>query len=260
MVRLPVYAGAVALAAALSQSPAAHADTPCTVAGGTETCTGDQSDGVVAVPGISVLNVNSLTTAIAPPAGTNGITFQKVAGGNVSINSNVAPFGIVAQSSSSGIRASSQNMISGSSGTVSVSNVGDIRSGAFGIDARSVASANTGSVEVSNRGNISSNVGIQAFSAAGGFEDAGDVTVNSAGQITATSTGIQAFSTAFFGNTGKVSVTSFGDISAVTGISAGSSSAAVNVFSSGNVSGSDRGIQVFSNSIGNLELLQDRSH
>ena len=50
----------------------------CTVDGtGTiETCIGDQSAGVTALPPpVTTLNVNSLTTAITPASGTNGITF-----------------------------------------------------------------------------------------------------------------------------------------------------------------------------------------
>jgi hypothetical protein len=72
----------------------ASANSPCTIAGSTETCTGDQSGGIAnPPPGISVLNVNSLTTGITPPAGTDGIVFQNNAGGSVTINSDVTPFG-----------------------------------------------------------------------------------------------------------------------------------------------------------------------
>ena len=44
-------------------------------------CTGNELDGVPNPPdGTSQLNVNSLTTNIAPAAGTRGINFDKAAG------------------------------------------------------------------------------------------------------------------------------------------------------------------------------------
>ena len=70
----------------------------CTIdsTGTIETCIGDQHTGVTALsPPVTTLNVNSLTTAITPASGTNGITFTSA--GAVTINSDTGAFGITTQ-------------------------------------------------------------------------------------------------------------------------------------------------------------------
>ena len=88
-----VAAGALSLAFG---SPALAGPDACTPSGGgtIETCTGNQSAGIDIRPPATVttLNVNSLTTAIAPPSGTPGIIFLSL--GAVTINSNTGAFGI----------------------------------------------------------------------------------------------------------------------------------------------------------------------
>ena len=88
-----VAAGALSLALG---GPALAGPDACTIDGtGTiETCTGNQSAGIaIASPTtVTTLNVNNLTTAIAPASGTDGIGFSSA--GDVTITSNTGAFGI----------------------------------------------------------------------------------------------------------------------------------------------------------------------
>src|SRR5436309_15531021 len=84
--------------------PAAAAPTLCVINGAVATCSGDQSAGIAsgtdfAVPPVTTLNVNNLTTAITPRNGTRGISFTSV--GDITITSDTGPFGIT----TAGIRA-----------------------------------------------------------------------------------------------------------------------------------------------------------
>src|SRR6478672_1876935 len=67
---------------------------PCTGAG-VVTCSGNQSAGVIAPAGTSVLNVNSLTSTIAPAIGSGqpGILF--FGSGDMTLNSATGPFGLI---------------------------------------------------------------------------------------------------------------------------------------------------------------------
>ena len=80
----------------------ARGDDACILSGGTTaTCTGDQSDGIAS--GIdfpatyTTLNVNNLTTNIAPASGVDGIYFRNTF--SIAINSDTGPFDIIANGS-----------------------------------------------------------------------------------------------------------------------------------------------------------------
>src|SRR5579864_434207 len=125
------------LAAAVQADP-----DPCTGVG-VVTCSGNQSLGVLELtPGTTVLNVNSLTSTIAPPVGSGvpGILF--FGSGDLTLNSATGPFGlitsddfvdgIVVQSdggikvtssgniSTTGLVANGINLLSFSGGTISL--------------------------------------------------------------------------------------------------------------------------------------------
>jgi uncharacterized protein with beta-barrel porin domain len=204
------FLGTVAAGALSLGSPAMAFPMPigCSLDGtGTiETCTGDQQSGVTALPPpVTTLNVNSLTTAIAPASGTNGIAFTSA--GAVTINSNTGAFGITTTGAdAAGIFANGQG-----TGTVTVTSTGNITTtGAGPISSAILAVDAGGPITVTSTGNISSvgngADGIAAESSGAGA--AGAVTVSSTGNISAATAGILAES---FG-AGPVTVTSNGDI------------------------------------------------
>jgi uncharacterized protein with beta-barrel porin domain len=257
-----VAAGALSLALS---GPALAVPVPvlpagCTIDGtGTiETCIGDQSAGVTALPPpVTTLNVNSLTTAITPASGTAGIIFTSA--GAITITSNTGAFGITtAGDNADGIRAS------GVSGAVTVTSTGNITTTgnrANGIFARSygggavtvtstgnVTTAGnyadgifadvSGAVTVTSTGNIST-AGTSAFGILASTSGTDAVAVTSTGNITTASN----YASGIFaqGITGTVTVTSIGDITTAglraRGIYAGSIGAgAVTVTSTGNIS------------------------
>jgi uncharacterized protein with beta-barrel porin domain len=225
-----VAAGALSLA--LGSPALAVLPAGCTISGGgtIETCTGDQHNGVVAAgPPVTTLNVNSLTTAIAPASGTDGIKFTS--GGAVTISSDTGAFGITtAGAAADGIFARSTG-----SGPVTVTSTGNITtagSSATGI----VAYGNGGgAVTVTSTGNITTTGSSFAFGILT-LDLAGGTTVTSTGNITtagSNSTGISARAT------GAVTATSTGNITtagnAAYGILAQSGTGSVTVTSTGNI-------------------------
>ena len=172
----------------------------------TVTCTGDQSAGITSAnfdtTVVDTLNVNTLTTNIAPPAGTDGIYFyRKDAGATITINSDTTPHSISVTGHADGIYASAP-------GDVTVNHTGDITSaGGIGI----FLSSGDGKATVTSTGTIS------AFGDGISASGYGDVTVTHTGDITSQlGRGIHAYSTY-----GKVNVTITGAISAAgDGISA----------------------------------------
>jgi uncharacterized protein with beta-barrel porin domain len=249
-----VAAGALSLAcggAALAGPDA------CTLSGGgtVETCTGNQSAGIAitAPTPVTTLNVNNLTTAIAPASGTNGVSFTSA--GAVTINSNTGTFGITT-SNASGITAAGSSPTVTSTGNVTtagynavgisayarigaitVTSTGNITTAggyAHGIEASSYGG---GAVTVTSTGNITT----AGTTAVGILVDTADnlasaVTVTSTGNITTagtTATGIFALAN------GPVTVTSTGNIATrgagARGIYAASHSGAVTVTSIGNI-------------------------
>jgi hypothetical protein len=177
-----VAAGALSLA---FSGPALAGPVPvppagCTIDGtGTiETCTGNQSAGIAIAPPttLTTLNVNSLTTAIAPASGS-GITFTSA--GAVTVNSNTGAFGITTQGNSSyGILARSYG-----AGAVTVTSAGNITTAgdsAYGISAIGFGGS---AVTVTSTGNIAT----AGFVAGGIYALAtgtGALTVTSTGNIT----------------------------------------------------------------------------
>lgn len=73
----------------------AAANTALITNGTTVTAQGDQGDGISVTSRFNVLNVNQLTGAIQPAAGTIGVNFLNQAGGNVTLNAGVAQTNIV---------------------------------------------------------------------------------------------------------------------------------------------------------------------
>jgi uncharacterized protein with beta-barrel porin domain len=251
-----VAAGALSLAfggPALA-GPAPVPPAGCTIDGtGTiETCIGDQSVGVTALPlPVTTLNVNSLTTAITPASGTDGINFTSA--GAVTINSNTGTFGITTQGNNSyGILARSYG-----AGAVTVTSTGNITTagtGAYGIQATGF-----GAVTVTSTGNITTAgfgaFGIEALNNGG----AGAVAVTSTGNITTSGSqagGILASTSG--SNSGAVTVTSTGNIATTGAVASGIYAAsfgggAVTVSSTGNITtagGGAIGIVAYSHSGG----------
>ena len=154
---------------------------PCALSGGTTaTCSGDQSDGIASgtdfPAAYTTLNVNGLTTNIAPAPGVDGIYFHGTT--SVNIISNTTPFGIFA--AGDGINADALL------GAVTIDHTGDITSNGFGIYALSHGG---GIVGVTSKGNINAN------SAAIFARGSDAVTVDSTGDIDSTNgSGIFAFS------------------------------------------------------------------
>jgi len=75
--------------------------TACVTVGTTATCQGNQSAGVSSNTDfnpavVNTLNVNALTTDIAPASGVDGIYFHRTGAGNaIVINSDTGPFDII---------------------------------------------------------------------------------------------------------------------------------------------------------------------
>ncbi|MDR3483319.1 MAG: autotransporter domain-containing protein [Bradyrhizobium sp.] len=206
----------------------------CTLSGGgtIETCTGDQHAGVTALPPpVTTLNVNSLTTAITPASGTNGITFTSA--GAVTINSNTGAFGITTQGNSAyGILARSYG-----AGAVTVTSAGNITTAGDSANGISAASFGTGAVTVTSTGNIAT-AGVGAGGIYALTTGTGAVMVTSTGNIT--TAGLFAGGIYAAGRS-AVTVTSTGNIAtaggSASGIYANSRGAgAVTVTSTGNIS------------------------
>ncbi len=237
---LRIIAAAVALLTAWPATVYADPD-PCTGVG-TVTCSGNQSAGVVnPPPGTTVLNVNSLTSAIAPTSGQPGILFFGT--GNLTLNSATGPFGIIQTAdftdaivvvsdgavnvtssgniSVQGLFANGINTLSFNGGDVGVTSSSNISlanggDGILGVTDGSVTVASSGPISVTGDGT--------GISASGGL----NVSVTSSGGISVTGDGdaIDAFDTSGPAGGGGVTVTSSGAISV-----AGDSAIGINVSS-----------------------------
>lgn len=259
-------------------SPAAvQADPdPCTGVG-VVTCSGNQSLGVLELtPGTTVLNVNSLTSTIAPPVGSGvpGILF--FGSGDLTLNSATGPFGlitsddfvdgIVVQSdggikvtssgniSTTGLVANGINLLSFSGGTISLTSSSNISlaQGGDGLLVYSdgtVSVASTGAIAVTGDGS-----GINAT--AGNF-----VSVTSSGPISITGNGDAIDATDIGGSSagGGVVVNSSGAISlagnGAIGINASSEAVdPVTVMSSGAISLANGGIGISASGSGDVTV------
>ena len=205
----------------------------CTTVGATASCTGDQSAGIGAADFdqtvADTLNISSLTTNIAPTAGTSGIQFVRPSG-SVTINSDMAPRSITVTGAADGIRASSSAMGLWDTGVLTINHTGDISSaGGFGIHASTVGPYG--------------NVGIS---------------IASSGTIAAYRDGIYASAHAWF--SGDIAITHSGDINSSNGygIYAESEHYGISITNVGNINAAIFGIRAFARlgvtvgSIGNI--------
>ena len=191
-------AGLVVLAT-LMTAHAGRVLAQCVVTVPNETCAGNVSGGIVAAPGVTTLNVNGLTAAIAP-LHKNGIEFGSSTSASTII-SDTGSFGITTDTIFDGIQS-----INSTNG-VTVNSAGRITAGGDGIDAETHGAFNTGAVMVTSTSNITAGIdGIDAFSLTGNA--GGAVTVISTGTITAGQDGIDAANL----NAGAVTVTSQANI------------------------------------------------
>lgn len=241
--------GTVAAGALWSMTPKPVRAGPalCTTVGNVTTCQGDQSGGIASSVDfnpatVDTLNVNTLTTNIAPPSGTSGIYFHRSGGyQNVTINSNTSPFSIsVTGAGANGIDAAG-------TGTVTINHTGDITSAAgSGI----LAQSQYGSINIVSSGKINAfRYGIAAegysgvtinhtgdiISLNGGgisaYSPYGVVSITHAGNITSQGTGITAlgYSGVTINHTGNITSLDAG------GISAYSPTGAVSITNFGNI-------------------------
>ena len=226
---LRVILAAAALCAAAPAAVQAGPD-PCTGVG-TVTCSGNQSAGVEnPPPGTTVLDVNSLSGNIAPPAasGQPGILF--FGAGNITLNSATGPFGII----SSGDFV--DGIVVATDGAIKVTSSGNISiNGLFanGINALSFAA---GPINVTSSSNISlanGGNGILAYSD-------GSVAITSSGMISVAGDGTGINATAgshvTVNSSGPISMTGGGDAIDISDIGGPTGGGGVTVISSGAIS------------------------
>jgi hypothetical protein len=223
----------------------------CVIVDTTVTCTGDLSTGAATTNPATLLNVNSLTTDIAPGIG-DGLNFTS--DDTITIVSDTGPFRIIASDiGAKGIYAyasgagavsvtHSGDIVSESgrgisafsgSGPVTIDSSGHIQADLEGIYARSTGA---GAVSVTHTGDITSisNQGVYASS------DTGKVTTVTSGDIQSNDRGIFARSA----GAGEVAVVHTGDITSDNnrGIYALSSDGAISTTSTGAIQAADAGI------------------
>jgi hypothetical protein len=254
---------------------------PCTISGAapnqTATCQGNQSAGIASgadfiAADVETLNVNTLTTNIAPAAGVDGIYFNRIGPGqNIIINSDTTPFDIVVTGAGAdGIYAYSRQA------GVTINHIGDIdaSTGGRGIDAMG-----DGPISITTAGEITGGTnGIRALFTGGG-PAALAITAN--GDVVGiASTGISAVGTSYLtdltiesrnvsggldgifagnGGTGATIVVANGDVVGAirAGILATNSAAATGPISitSQAVTGSTYGIRARNYGTGALEIV-----
>jgi len=237
----------------MTPKPARAGPDACTTLGATATCQGNQSGGIHSGADfnpatVDTLNVNSLTTNIAPPANTSGIYFGRInPGDTITINSDTTPHSISVTGIADGIVAVAP-------GNVTINHTGDITSaGDNGI----TLSSGSGTATVTATGAITAYYdGISATGTNG-------VTVNHTGDLTSlnhfgilassaggaasiTSVGnVNAYNDALYAHgPGNVTVNNTGNVTSHSeyGIAAVSSTSAASVVSSGNISAYFSGI------------------
>jgi hypothetical protein len=212
---------------------------PCNQISGTTgsivTCSGNVSSGVSLPNGsgpFDTLNIGNLTTNIAPASGVTGVEFTS--NGNVTLNVDPRPFGIVT-TDANGIFAASNG------GFVTITSTADITttgSSSVGIQGSVQSSALT----ITSSGRISTS-GNNAFGIAAGSVY-GPITITATGDITTRGTfaaGINAGSIGILGTTdAAITINSFGNITtsgnSAIGINAASVYAPITINSFGNVS------------------------
>ena len=198
------------------------------------TCTGDQSGGVLLNNGggtYTILNVNNLTTNIAPASGVVGVEFDS--NGAVTLNVNPGPFAIITTDAIGIFAVSNTN-------TVTVNSTADISTSGSGATALQ-ASGQNALVSITSSGNIATS-GNNAFGIVAGTVY-GDVIINSSSNIATTGTfsaGINVGTIGHLGtNDGAITIRSTGNIttsgSSAIGINAATVYGPVDITSSGNI-------------------------
>ena len=229
---VPILRIVLAAGALYAASPAGvqAAPDPCTGVG-VVTCSGNQSDGVEnPPPGTTVLNINSLTSDIAPAIGSGqpGILFFDT--GNITLNSATGPFRII----------TSDDFVDGivaqSGGAVKVTTSGGISIKGLFANGINLLSFTGGAVNLASSSDISLAQGGNGILA---YSD-GTVALTSSGAISVTGDGTPINATA--GNhvsvisSGPLSVTGAGDAIDATDIGGPSGGGGVVVNSSGAIS------------------------
>ncbi|MBR1169627.1 autotransporter outer membrane beta-barrel domain-containing protein [Bradyrhizobium liaoningense] len=193
--------------------PALAGPSGCTTVGGTATCSGDQSAGIGAADfdqaAVGTLNLNALTTDIAPASGVAAISYHR-GGGSITINSDLS--------------------------------LREIR--ATGIT-DAVSASTDGDVTINHAGNISSAGGAGIYvTTTGGFFGTTDIRITSSGTIDAYSDGIHARYQGPGGSNGNIVVAHTGDITSRTtyGVFAETGAATVSVTTLGNINATASGI------------------
>ncbi|MCP3908354.1 MAG: hypothetical protein GY712_10110, partial [Oceanicoccus sp.] len=185
----PVAVTIAGLGLVAGANPAFAGPDACTTAGTVITCTGDQSAGVSYTnPAYDTLNINNLTTAIAPALGDNGINFTVVGGNNITIDADTT-------------------------GTTGITTTDTGADGIYGyVDG-------DGDVTITSTGDISTE-GTNADGISGYVLGDGDVSITSTGDISTEGTNADGIYGYVYGN-GDVTITSIGDISTEGSISDG---------------------------------------
>ncbi|WP_461357581.1 beta strand repeat-containing protein [Bradyrhizobium ottawaense] len=185
----------------------------CTTVGGAATCSGDQSAGIGAADfdqaAVGTLNVNALTTDIAPASGVAAISYSR-GGGSITINTDL------------------------SQRTIKTTGITD-----------AVSASTDGDVTINHAGNISSAGGAGIYvTTTGGFFGTTDIRITSSGTIDAYSDGIHARYQGPGGSNGNIVVAHTGDITSRTtyGVFAETRAATVSVTTLGNINAAASGI------------------
>ncbi|WP_439401889.1 autotransporter outer membrane beta-barrel domain-containing protein [Bradyrhizobium sp. DASA03068] len=193
--------------------PALAGPSGCTTVGGTATCSGDQSAGIGAADfdqaAVGTLNLNALTTDIAPALGVAAISYHR-GGGSITINSDLS------------LR------------TIRATGITD-----------AVSASTDGDVTINHAGNISSAGGAGIYvTTTGGFFGTTDIRITSSGTIDAYSDGIHARYQGPGGSNGNIVVAHTGDITSRTtyGVFAETGAATVSVTTLGNINATASGI------------------
>ncbi|WP_354267576.1 hypothetical protein [Bradyrhizobium ottawaense] len=180
--RLALLATVASCASWLAQPGSALAGpASCTTVGGAATCSGDQSAGIGAADfdqaAVGTLNVNALTTDIAPASGVAAISYHR-GGGSITINRDLS------------LR------------TIRATGITD-----------AVSASTDGDVTINHAGNISSAGGAGIYvTTTGGFFGTTDIRITSSGTIDAYSDGIHARYQGPGGSNGNIVVAHTGDI------------------------------------------------
>ena len=230
-----------------------QANAACLTAGTILTCTGDVAGGVLATDPIELVQINSLTSDIAPADGVNGVDFTSA--GTITIVGDTGAFGIVA-TNADGIYANTWN------GSVTIDHDGNIVSnGGYGIRTVSL-----GGTSVTGTGNINATLGgivmrnddagpttflshegnivVTAGAGISAVTSSTPLIIVNDGTIEASGDGISAVNTS---TTGNVSVSQDGNITAGgRGIYADAAYGSVSLTSSGDIVATGDGIQLLS--------------